>query len=67
VPHLATYLRCGDTQEETVARVKAVAERVMTYLYESVGEGDELYYTFEEAFHKQVSPVLLTLLETDGF
>jgi hypothetical protein len=65
--HMATYLKCGDTQEETVAQVKAVAECVMTYLFESVGEGDELHYPFEEAFCDQVSPSLSTLLETEGF
>jgi hypothetical protein len=32
-----------------------------------VGEGDELYYPFEEAFSEHVSPSLLNLLETDGF
>jgi hypothetical protein len=67
VTHMATYLNCGDTREDTVARVKAVSECVMTYLSESVGEGDEMYYPFEEAFHEQVSPGLLKLLETDGF
>jgi hypothetical protein len=39
VTHLATYVKCGDTREDTVSRVKAVAEYVMTYLSESVGEG----------------------------
>jgi hypothetical protein len=67
VIHMVTYLKCGDTQEETVALVKAVAECVMTNLYESVGEGDNLYYPFEEAFQVQVSPRILTLLETDVF
>jgi hypothetical protein len=67
VTHLATYLKCGDTREDTVARVKAVAECVMNYLSESVGEGDDMYYPFEEAFREQVSPGLLKLLETDGF
>jgi hypothetical protein len=60
---MATYLRCGDTREDTVAQVKSVAECVMTYLSESVGEGDEMYYPFEEAFREQVSPGLLNLLE----
>jgi hypothetical protein len=46
VTHLATYIKCGDTCEDTVARVKAVAECVMTYLSESIGEGDEMYYPF---------------------
>jgi hypothetical protein len=64
---MATYLKCGDTQEETVERVTAVEECVMTYLAKSVGEGDEFYYPFEEAFHEQVSPSFLTLLEKDGF
>jgi hypothetical protein len=50
-----------------VARVKDVAECVMTYLSGSVGEGDEMYYPFEEAFREHVSPGLLKLLETDGF
>jgi hypothetical protein len=67
VTHMATYLKYGDTREDTLARVKAVAECVMTYLSESVGEGDEMYYPFEEAFREQVSPGLLKLLETDGF
>jgi hypothetical protein len=67
VTHLATYVKCGDTREDTVSRVKAVAECVMTYLSESVGEGDEMYYPFEEAFRGQVSPGLLKLVETDGF
>jgi hypothetical protein len=58
VTHMATYIKCGYTQEETVAWVKAVAECVMTILS---------YYPFEEAFRGQVSPGLLTLLETDGF
>jgi hypothetical protein len=49
VTHMATYLKCGDTCEDTLARVKAVAECVMTYLSESVGEGDAMYYPFEEA------------------
>jgi hypothetical protein len=39
----------------------------MTYLSKSVGEGDEMYYPFEEAFREQISPGLLKLLETDGF
>jgi hypothetical protein len=62
VTRMATYLKCGDTREDTVARVKAVSECVMTYLSESFGEGDEMYYPFEEAFREQVSPVLLKLL-----
>jgi hypothetical protein len=37
VTHMATYLKCGDTREDTVTQVKAVAECVMTYLSESVG------------------------------
>jgi hypothetical protein len=65
--HLTTYVSCGDTLEDTVSRVKAVAECVMTYLSESVGYWDEMYYTFEEVFGEQVSPGLLKLLETDGF
>jgi hypothetical protein len=48
---MATYLNCGNNQEETFERVKAAAECVVTYLSESVVEGDELYYPFEEAFH----------------
>jgi hypothetical protein len=67
VTHMATYLKCGDPCEDMVARVKAVAECVMTYWSESVGEGDNMYYPFEEAFCEQVSPSLLKLLETDGF
>jgi hypothetical protein len=47
VTHMATYLKCGDTREDTMARVKAVAECVMTYLSESVGIGDDMYYPFE--------------------
>jgi hypothetical protein len=42
VTRMATYLKCGDTQEETVERVKAIAECAMTYLSESVGEANEL-------------------------
>jgi hypothetical protein len=61
VSHMATYLKCGDTRADTVAWVKAVAECVMTYLSESVGEGDHIYYPFEEAFREQVSPGLLKL------
>jgi hypothetical protein len=53
-------------KEETVARVKAVTECVTIYFSESVGEGGELYYHFEEAFHERVSPGIFTLLETDG-
>jgi hypothetical protein len=67
VTHVAKYAKCGDTREDTVSLVKAVAECVMTYLSESVGEGDEMYYPFEEAFRGQVSPILLKLVETDGF
>jgi hypothetical protein len=67
VTRLATYVKCGDTREDTVSRVKALAECVMTYLSESVGEGGEMYYPFEEAFRGQVSPGLLKLVETDGF
>jgi hypothetical protein len=37
VTHMATYLKCGNIQEDTLAQVKAVAECVMTYLSESVG------------------------------
>jgi hypothetical protein len=62
VTHMATYLKCGDTREDMVVRVKAVTECVMTYLSKSVGEGDERYYPFEEAFREQVSPGILTLL-----
>jgi hypothetical protein len=65
--HMDTYLKCGDIQEDTVARVKPVAECVMNYLSESVGEVDELYYPFDEAFRKQVNPGILTLMETDNF
>jgi hypothetical protein len=39
----------------------------MTYLSDSVGEGNAVYYPFEEAFREQVSTILLTLLEKDGF
>jgi hypothetical protein len=67
VTHVATYVKCVDNREDTVSRVKAVAEGVMTYLSESVGEGDEMYYPFEEEFRGQVSPGLLKLVETDGF
>ena len=67
VTHMATYLQCGDTPEETTDRVKAVAECVMTYLSESVGEGDDLYYPFEEAFREKVSPKLMDHLEKGGF
>jgi hypothetical protein len=67
VTHMATYLKCGDTFEDTVARVKAEAECVITYVSERVGEGDKMYYPFEEAFLEQGSPSLLKLLETDGF
>jgi hypothetical protein len=66
VTHMAKYLKCGDTREDTVARVKAVAKCVMTYLSKSVEEGDEMYNPFEEAFREQVSPGILKLLETDG-
>jgi hypothetical protein len=65
VTHLATYVNRGDTRADTVSRVKAKAECVMTYLSESVGEGGEMYYPFEEAFHGQVSPGLLKVVETD--
>jgi hypothetical protein len=64
---MAMYLKCGDTQEDTVARVKVVVECVMTYLSESVGKGNKMHYPFEEAFHEQVSPNLAMLLETEGF
>jgi hypothetical protein len=67
VTHMDTYLKCGDTREDMVTRVKAVAECVMTYLSESVREGDDMCYPFEEAFREQDSPGLLKLLETDGF
>jgi acetamidase/formamidase len=67
VTHKARYLKRGDTHEYKVARVKAVSECVVTYLSESVGGGDDMYYPFEEAFREQVSPGLLKLLETDGF
>jgi hypothetical protein len=50
--HMTTYLKSGDTLEETVPRVKSLAECVMTYLSESVGEWGKLYYHFEEAFRK---------------
>jgi hypothetical protein len=50
-----------------VTRVKTVSECVMTYFSESVGEGDKMYYPFEEAFREQVSPGILKLLETHGF
>jgi hypothetical protein len=64
---MATYLKCGDTQEETVVQVKAVAECLISYLSENVGEWNELDYPFEEAFRKQVGSGILTLLQTDGF
>jgi hypothetical protein len=57
VTHMATYLKCGDTPEDMVTWVKAVGECVMTYLSESVGEGDDMSYPFEEAFCEQFSPV----------
>jgi hypothetical protein len=63
VTHMATYIKCVDTREDKVTRVKAVAECVMTYLSESVGEGGEMYYPFEETFREKVIPGL----ETDGF
>jgi hypothetical protein len=47
--------------------VKSAAECEMTYLSESVGEGYELYYPFEEASREQVRPSILTLLEKYGF
>jgi hypothetical protein len=47
VTHMTTYIKSGDSPEETVARVKSLAECVMTYLSESA-----LYYPFEEAFRK---------------
>jgi hypothetical protein len=40
---------------------------MMTNLSQSVGEGDDMYYPFKEAFREQVIPGSLTLLETDGF
>jgi hypothetical protein len=60
---VATYIKTGDTQKETCARVQSVTECVMTYLSESVGEQDELYYPFEEAFREQVSPSLVEHLK----
>jgi hypothetical protein len=39
----------------------------MTYLSESVGEGGQMYYPFEDAFGGQVIPGLLKLVETDDF
>jgi hypothetical protein len=65
--HISAYLKTGDTQKETVARVQSVAECMMTYFSESVGEGDDLYYPFEESFREQVSPSLVEHLEKDGF
>jgi hypothetical protein len=47
VTHMATYLKCGDICEDTVAWVEAIAECVMTDFYESVGKGDKMYYPFE--------------------
>jgi hypothetical protein len=41
---MATYRKCGDTQEETIARVKTADECLMTNFFESVEEGDDLYY-----------------------
>jgi hypothetical protein len=67
VTHLAAYGKCCDTRKDTVSQVKAVAECAMTYLSESVGEGDDMYYPFEEAFRWQVSPSILKLVETDCF
>jgi hypothetical protein len=67
VTHIATNLKCGDTQEETIKWVKSIAECVMTNLCESVGEGDELCYPFEDAFRVDASQCLLTFLEIDGF
>jgi hypothetical protein len=64
---MATCIKTGDTQKETVTRVQSVAECVMNYLSGSVGEGVELYYPFEETFREQISPSLLEHLETDGF
>jgi hypothetical protein len=32
-----------------------------------VGEGDNMYFPFEEAFHKQVSPNLSVKLKTECF
>jgi hypothetical protein len=57
VTHIATYLKCGDTCEKMVARVKAVAESVMTNFSEGVGGGGDYFYFFEEAFHEQIIPV----------
>jgi hypothetical protein len=54
--YMATYPKCEDTQEDTIARVKAVAECGMTISSKSVGE-----------FRGQVSPSRLTLMKTDGF
>jgi hypothetical protein len=67
VTHMATYLKCGATEAETAVRVTAVAECLMTYLSESTGEGDEMYYPFEEAFRDKVSPNLLGHLQKGGF
>jgi hypothetical protein len=39
---MAAYIKYGYTCEDTVAQVKAVAECVMTYLSESMGEWDEM-------------------------
>jgi hypothetical protein len=38
VTHMATYLKFGYTHEDTVSRVKAVAECVMTYFFLVVWE-----------------------------
>jgi hypothetical protein len=64
---MADYLKCGDTHEDMVARVKDVAECVMVFLSESVGEGETMYYPFEVVFHKQVSPNLAVKIETECF
>jgi hypothetical protein len=46
VTHMVTYLKCVNTRENTVARVNAVTEFVMTYLSESVVEGDDMYLAY---------------------
>jgi hypothetical protein len=39
VSHMATCVKYGDTQEETIGRVKSVAECGVATLRQSVGEG----------------------------
>jgi hypothetical protein len=60
---MTTYFKFASMEEETLECIRDVAESFDIMLSESYGEGDDLYYPFEEGYKAKATPGLLKYLK----